>query len=36
MAIRLIRKDGDEILRKKARTVEVFDEKLKSLVEDMI
>ncbi len=36
MAIRLIRQDGDEILRKKAREVEKFDEKLKALVEDMI
>lgn len=36
MAIRLIRQDGDEILRKKAREVENFDEKLKALVEDMI
>ena len=36
MAIRLIRQDGDEILRKKARELEIFDEKLKALVEDMI
>ena len=34
MAIRLIRQDGDEILRKKAREVEKFDEKLKALVEE--
>ena len=36
LAIRQIRQAGDEILRKKARTVEVFDEKLKELAEDMI
>ena len=33
MAIRNIREDGDEILRKKCRTVEVVDEKIKELVE---
>lgn len=36
MAIRNIREDGDEILRKKSRKVEVIDEKIKILVEDMI
>ena len=36
LAIRQIRQAGDEILRKKARTVEVFDEKLKELAKDMI
>lgn len=36
MAIRMIRQNGDEILRKKARPIEVFDEKLKELAEDMI
>lgn len=36
MAIRIIREDGDEILRKKSRKVEVIDEKIKVLVEDMI
>ncbi len=36
LAIRQIRQAGDEILRKKARPVEVFDEKLKELAEDMI
>ena len=36
MAIRNIREDGDEILRKKCRTVEVVDEKIKELVDDML
>ncbi len=36
MAVRNIREDGDEILRKKCRTVEVVDERLKQLVEDML
>ena len=36
MAIRNIRKDGDEILRKKCRTVDVIDEKIKQLVDDML
>ena len=36
MAIRLIRQNGDEILRKRARKVEKFDDKLKELVDDMI
>ena len=36
MAIRNIREDGDEILRKKCRTVEVVDEKIKQLVDDML
>ena len=36
MAIRLIRQNGDEILRKRAREVENFDEKLRELAEDMI
>ena len=36
MAIRTIREDGDEILRKKCRTVEVVDEKIKQLVDDML
>ena len=35
MAIRNIREDGDEILRKKCRTVEVVDEKIKQLIDDM-
>ena len=36
MAIRNIREEGDEILRKNCRTVEVVDEKIKQLVEDML
>lgn len=35
MAIRNIVKDGDEILRKKCRNVEKFDDKLATLLEDM-
>lgn len=36
MAIRNIRKEEDEILRKKSREVEVIDDKLKELINDMI
>lgn len=36
MAIRTIRTEGDEILKKKSKKVEVIDEKIKELVEDMI
>ena len=36
MALREIRKEGDEILKKKSRDVEVIDEKIKTLIEDMI
>jgi len=36
MAIRTIRTDNDPVLRKVAREVTVFDEKLEVLVEDMI
>lgn len=36
MAIRNIREDGDEILRKKCKPVEVVDEKIKQLVDDML
>ena len=36
MAIRNIREDGDEILRKKCRTVEVVDDKIRELVDDML
>lgn len=35
MAIRNIRKYGDDILRKKAKEVTVFDDKLKTLLNDM-
>lgn len=36
MAVRNLRTDEDEVLRKKCRTVEVVDEKIKQLVEDML
>lgn len=35
MAIRQIREEGDPILRKKSREVEVIDEKIKELLDDM-
>jgi len=35
MAIRAIRTEGDEILRKKSKKVEVIDEKVKELIQDM-
>lgn len=36
MAIRTIREEGDEILKKVSRPVEVIDEKIKILIDDMI
>jgi len=36
MAIRMIRKEGDEILKKKSKKVEVIDDKIKELINDMI
>ena len=36
MAIRTIRTEGDEILRKKSKKVEVIDEKITELIQDMI
>ena len=36
MAIRETRKDGDEILSKKCREVEVIDDKVKELAQDML
>ena len=36
MAIRIIREENDEILRKKSREVEVIDDKIKELVQDLI
>jgi len=36
MGIRQIRKEGDEILKKKSKDVEVIDEKIKELIKDMI
>lgn len=35
MAIRIIRKDGDDLLRKKSREVEKIDEKILMLLDDM-
>lgn len=35
MAYREIRKEGDEVLRKKCRPVEVIDQKILTLIEDM-
>lgn len=36
MAIREIRKEGDEILRKKSREVEIIDNRIKELLQDML
>jgi peptide deformylase len=36
MATRQIREEGDEILRKKSREVEVIDDKIQTLIDDMI
>ena len=36
MAIRQIRQEGDEILKKKSREVEKIDEKIQTLIDDMI
>lgn len=36
MAIRNIRTEGDEVLRKRSKEVAVIDQKIKALVEDMI
>ena len=36
MAIRMIREDGDEILRKKTREVETVDDKIKEILDDML
>ena len=36
MAIRTIRGEEDEILRKKSRTVEIIDDKIRELVDDMV
>ena len=35
MALRQIRLEGDEILRKKSRVVEVIDDKIRELINDM-
>ena len=34
MAIRIIRQEGDEILKKKSREVDVIDEKIQVLIDD--
>ena len=36
MAIRNLRLEGDEILKKKSRDVETIDDKLQILIDDMI
>ena len=36
MAVRNVREDGDEILRKKSREVEVIDDRIRDLLDDMI
>ena len=36
MAIRIIREEGDEILRKKSREVDIIDDKIQILIDDMI
>ena len=36
MAIRVIRENGDEILRKKSREVETVDDKIRELLDDMV
>ena len=36
MAIRVIRENGDEILRKKSRIVEEVDDKIRELLDDMV
>ena len=36
MAVRNLRYDGDEILKKKSREVEVIDERIQTLIDDMI
>ncbi len=36
MAIRIIRQEGDEILKKKSKPVEIIDNKIQELIEDML
>ena len=36
MGLRNIRKEGDELLKKKSKEVEVIDDKIKELIQDMI
>jgi len=36
MAVRNVREDGDEILRKKSRVVEVIEDRIRELLDDMV
>ena len=36
MAIRVVRENGDEILRKKSREVESIDDKTREILDDMV
>ena len=36
MAVRIVREDGDEILRKKSREVEQVDDRIRDLLDDMV
>ena len=36
MAIRVVRENGDEILRKKSREVESIDDKIREILDDMV
>ena len=36
MAVRIVREDGDEILRKKSREVDKVDDKIRELLDDMV
>lgn len=36
MAIRIVREDGEEILRKKSKEVEIVDDKIKMILDDMV
>ena len=36
MAVRIVREDGDEILRKRSKEVEVVDDKIRELLDDMV
>ena len=36
MAIRIIREEGDEILKKKSKPVELIDDKIQELIDDML
>jgi len=36
MAIRIVRENGEEILRKKSREVEVVDDKIREILDDMV